>query len=306
MKIYPLALILLSLAMTYGCDEKTNTANWATLVSSPVPDNFKAYWYQGKAELNSYLLEQSRYGENRSGDAILVFVTEDFSKSKQVKLDDPQNAGKDKVPVLKLNSIRKFKTGIYDYSIMQSTFTPVEINEFPHSLKSTTSSQEWCGNAFTQLNLEDNDFKIKEFSYFESEGDKVYTTPKVLLEDELWTRIRINPGSIPTGTADLLPGGIYARLGHGELKPKKARIRLEKGEELSKLIVEYLHFDRTLVIDFETGFPHRILSWSEDNGKGRFGGGLTKASLRKSIKSAYWSKNSNIYVGLRDTLQLSY
>lgn len=306
MKIFPLPLVVLLLAIAYGCHEKTSPANWATLVNSPVPDNFKTYWYQGKAEINSYRLEQSRYGENRSGDAILVFVTEDFSKSKQVKLDDPSKAGKDKVSVMKLNAIRKFKTGIYDYSMMQSTFTPVEVQEFPHSLKSTTSSQEWCGHTFTQLNLENKDFKIREFSYFESEGDKIYTTPKVLLEDELWTRIRINPGSIPTGTADLLPGGIHARLGHGELKPKKARIQLEKGQGQSKLIVEYLHFDRTLVIDFETGFPHRILSWSEDNGKGRFGGGLTKASLRKSIKSAYWSKNSNAFAGLRDTLQLSY
>ena len=58
--------------------------------------DFKNYWYQGKAEVASYKLEQARYGEMRDGHAVLVFVTEDFSKSKQVKLDNSQRAGKDK------------------------------------------------------------------------------------------------------------------------------------------------------------------------------------------------------------------
>jgi hypothetical protein len=48
---------------------------------------FKNYWYKGKAEVNSYNLLQSRYGEVREGKAMLLFVTEDFSKKKQVKLD---------------------------------------------------------------------------------------------------------------------------------------------------------------------------------------------------------------------------
>ena len=50
---------------------------------------FASYWYQGKAEINVFDLQQSRYGEVRAGKAVLIFVTEDFSKSKQVKLDAP-------------------------------------------------------------------------------------------------------------------------------------------------------------------------------------------------------------------------
>ena len=41
---------------------------------------FDNYWHAGKAELNSYNLTQSRYGEARAGKAVLIFVTEDVSK----------------------------------------------------------------------------------------------------------------------------------------------------------------------------------------------------------------------------------
>ncbi|MEL7148626.1 MAG: hypothetical protein AAFO69_19785, partial [Bacteroidota bacterium] len=88
--------------------------------------DFNSYWYQGKAEITSYALEQARYGEVHPGKAVMVFVTEDFSRSKQVKLDFPGRAGNDAVKVLKLNALWKFNTGIYDYSVMQSTFTPVD------------------------------------------------------------------------------------------------------------------------------------------------------------------------------------
>ena len=55
---------------------------------------FKSYWNSGRAEITSYKLEQARYGELHSGYSVLVFVTEDFSKKKQVKLDRPAAAGR--------------------------------------------------------------------------------------------------------------------------------------------------------------------------------------------------------------------
>lgn len=130
-------------------------------------DPFKSYWYSGKAEVNAYNLVQSRYGETREGKAMLIFVTEGFSKSKQVKLDDPEAAGSDKVTVMKLNYTKNFVTGIYPYSMMLSSFTPVSRNQFPSSLKVTMSSQEWCGHVFTQMNLQKNKYAIDSYSYFE-------------------------------------------------------------------------------------------------------------------------------------------
>lgn len=55
----------------------------------------------------------------------MIFVTEDLSKQKHVKLDDPQANEQDAQKVLKLNLTKKFVTGIYPYPMMLSVFTPV-------------------------------------------------------------------------------------------------------------------------------------------------------------------------------------
>lgn len=296
--------VLFLTANLTSCDtvENTETAAASSLVNKVKNNDFADYWYQGEAEVSSYQLEQARYGEIRNGDAVFVYVTEDFSKSKQVKLDNAAAAGDDKISVLKLNTLRKFKTGIYDYSMMESIFTPVDIKNNPRTLKTTTSSQDWCGHSFTQFNLEDDQYKIKEFSYFESEGDKTIKTDDALLEDELWTRLRINPGSIPEGTVELIPGTFFTRLKHTELTPKQATISIQKGEGVSILNVVYLHLERSLTVRFESEFPFKILYFKENNGAGD----VTQAVLKKSLKSAYWAKNSNRFAGLRDSLELTY
>jgi len=62
-----------------------------------------------------------------------------------------------------------------------------------------------------------------------------------------------------------------------------------------------------LKIKFQTAFPHQILGW-EETGKSGFGDNAktltTTATLIKTIKSAYWSKNHNSDAGLRKTLGL--
>ena len=81
----------------------------------------------------------------------MIFVTEDFSKSKQVKLDNPQERPSDAQKVMKLNMTREFLTGVYPYHTMLSVFTPV-YEEVP-SPKLTASVTEWCGQSFSQLNF---------------------------------------------------------------------------------------------------------------------------------------------------------
>jgi len=283
-----------------SCDSgESSTVAKASLAANSSTDQFADYWYAGEAEISSYSLEQVRYGETRRGDAVLVFVTEPFSKSKQVKLDYPEQAGDDKVTVMKLNHIRKFNTGIYDYSMMTSTFTPVQLQEYPHSLKNTTTVQEWCGHTFTQYNLDDEEYAVQQFSYFESEGDIEKEIDAVLLEDEIWNRLRINPESIPTGQVDIIPGTFFIRFAHENIRPTQARISRKAQGDTSELKVEYLHHQRTLTINFETDFPHQILSWTEAQGDD-----LTRATRKQSIKNAYWAKNSNKFQNLRDTLQL--
>ncbi|MEQ8572775.1 MAG: hypothetical protein RIB63_01840, partial [Fulvivirga sp.] len=67
-----------------SCQKKANSNHRA--ISSVSTPEFADNWYAGKAELVSYNLKQSRYGEVHDGKAVLIFVTEPFSKKKQVKL----------------------------------------------------------------------------------------------------------------------------------------------------------------------------------------------------------------------------
>jgi len=53
--------------------------------NAQLSQEFKQHWFDGYAEINSYALNQSRYGEQRNGSAVLIYVTEDFLADEQVK-----------------------------------------------------------------------------------------------------------------------------------------------------------------------------------------------------------------------------
>jgi predicted RNA-binding protein len=287
-----------------------NNSNAAFVKLNLIENEFDDYWYQNKAELSSYKLEQARYGEIHQGEAVLVFVTEDFSASKLVKLDNPSASPKDAVKVLKLNATRNFNTGIYPYSMMASVFTPIDFKKHPNTLKFTTSSQEWCGHTFMQANLEKNYYKVALNSYFESEGDKNFKADKIMLEDEIWTRIRIAPKSLPQGNITLLPGSFYTRLRHSEFKPQKAKAVLKEDSENDGFMVynlQYTDLDRTLKITFQKNFPFQIESWEESymSGWGKSAKKLTTKAVRnKTMLLDYWNKHNNEDLGLRKELGL--
>jgi hypothetical protein len=304
--ILSLALLSVTLFSAQNCSEKdTNkvkaiSSETITAQKSPstaLPEGFNAYWYAGKAEISSYNVTQERYGEIRQAEQVNIFVTEDFSASKQVKLDNP--AGGDPVPVLKLNSIRRFHTGIYDYSIMQSSFTPINGSS---TIKTTTSIQDWCGQVFIQNNLTQDGYRNRTFSYFETEADRDLNLPLALLEDELWTRIRLNPSAIKTGKISIIPSSIYTRLRHQDGGVKNAELQIEQGEKESFLKLKYTDIPRSLNIRFTTAFPHNILSWEEfqDNKI------TSKGELKATRNSAYWSEHDNIHAPLRDSLKLQF
>lgn len=120
-----------------------NTDN--TIYPNKKHHSFDKYWYDGKAEISSYKLKQGRYGEIHRGTASLIFVTEPFSPQRFVK---PYQENKQSISVLKLNFVKKFNTGIYPYSMMTSTFLPIDST---YSLKVSSSSQEWCGHTYMEL-----------------------------------------------------------------------------------------------------------------------------------------------------------
>lgn len=292
-------ILLLSIGCALlSCQEKPSEPAKQKLYASQV---FHDYWHAGKAEVSSYHLNQSRYGETRTGKAVLIFVTEDLSKKSQVKLDNP--AGNNKINVLKMNFTKKFITGIYPYSMMLSVFTPVNRQNNPASLKTTMSSQEWCGQVYTQLNLRGNRYAIQSHSYFEKEGDEHFSIRKALLEDEIWNVIRLDHENLPLGEIEAVPGLFFTRLNHVDMKLRSATA--EKSETDSAFVYQLTFPDqqRNLSIQYQKAFPFKILGWKEtwkENGQIM----ETTAVLDKTLHTDYWTKNKNEFLYLRDSLDL--
>lgn len=280
--------IILAL-ITFGCaDVNSQQGKKAT----PVSQEWKDYWYSGKAELTRYKLEQSRYGEIHEGDAVLIFVTEDFRTDQQVKYE---GGPKENVQsVLKLNNTKRFWTGIYPYSLITSSFSPVDGQA---TLKVSTSAQEWCGHSYTQLNLRKGKYEGVLHSYFQQEGDQEFSLDGALLEDEVWAMIRMRPEDLPVGEVPMILGTQFQRLKHREFQVEKANASLSSFEDkslseapLSKYRIAYQGFDRVLEITYETAFPHTIVAWEEHEGKP---GALTTRAVRThSVKSPYWGQHN--------------
>ncbi|MDE3740325.1 septum formation inhibitor Maf [Maribacter polysaccharolyticus] len=267
----------------------------------PLSNEFKSYWYAGNAELTSYALEEVRYGEVREGKAVLIYVTEPFVADKQVKSDtyDPNN-----IPVLKLNTTKKYLTGIYPYSIMSSSFYPVHDDQ--HALKVTFSAQEWCGHVFTQLNNRKK-FEVSSYSYFEREGDQNIMLDKEVLENGIWNKIRIAPSDLPLGDFKMIPSLEYLRMSHSDLKAYTVKATLTTNDEIATYTIAYPDLGRTLEIEFTATFPHSIESWTDTQTSGQGPSSkkvVSRASKIKTLKTPYWQQNGNIHLSLRDTLGL--
>lgn len=267
----------------------------------PVDLQSKKYWYSGEAEISSYNLTQARYGELHEGQAVMIFVTEPFSPERMVKADYPVD---EDVSVLKLNFTKNFNTGIYPYSMMQSTFFPFENGT--HSLKISASSQEWCGHTYMELQNKKN-FEIEVKSYFENESGSESISNN-LLEDDIWSMIRLHPEDLPEGNSKMIPSFFDMILRHRNTEALPCT--LTKGtvsKDVSSYTIDYSSSDRMLVINYQTTFPHKILGWEETIYSG-YGSGRKKlttiAELQKSIKSAYWTQNKVADGYLREEMGL--
>jgi hypothetical protein len=210
----------------------------------------------------------------------------DFER--QVKADKPEAVATR--TVLKMNGTRKFNTGVYPYSLMTSVFSPVGGAALSRPEKLTHSVQEWCGQTFLQLNLEESDrYRYVSYSYFGSEGDREGILNSAIPEDGLWNQIRLEPDALPEGSVNLVPAATYLRLGHLEMGVYSAEASLSMmGDSLNVYEVKYANIPRTVRIVFDASFPYVIRKWTEvDTESGR----KTVAELMVSDRRAYWRQN---------------
>lgn len=277
----------------HGQQKMVHAAPTDTLPTDYLTD----YWYQGKAEINRFELLQNRYNDLHKGEAIMIFVTEDFLTEQQVKNDNYKNPNS--VLVLKNNAIRRFATGIYDYSVMSSVFTPVGNNQWPRTLKVTNTVQDWCGQTFMQINCRENNYESQLRSYFENEGDQATQVPLAFLEDEIFNRIRINPARLPLGKTKMLPGAWFVRLKHVPFEAQMVETSLEpykgqefQGDDLQQYRVVFPNYERTLEIVFESKSPYLIAGW-KDTYPSLFDKQLRTTIARRTniTVTDYWKKN---------------
>jgi hypothetical protein len=249
-----------------------------------------AYWYSQNAEITSYHLEQARYGEIHEGTAVFVFVTEPFSPVNFTKADNPSSKN---VPVLKLNQTRKFNTGMYPYSIMTSTFFPFKKGD--HSIKVSSSSQDWCGHSYMEVRNQKSDhFQVDLDSYFEGQSLIALSSPVAFMEDDIWTMIRLRD-DLPTGTINMYPSLASTNLLHIPYKPYSCIVSSEDKGSSTFYTMEYPKLDRSLTIEFEQAHPHKIIGWTETNFSGYDSKRkklTTTATRMNSIRSDYWNRNT--------------
>jgi hypothetical protein len=296
-------ILFLSISLVCSCQPSASDGNKSAIKNNTPAENrnlseeFKEYWYSGKAEISSYELTQYRYGEPRQGKAVLIFVSEDFNPKLQVKADNPTE---ESVSVLKLNKTKDFATGIYPYHIMESTFSP--ITKKAHAIKTAASVHEWCGQAYMQINNRDK-LNVKIHTYFESTADQELQLDEALMENEVWNLLRIDPTAELLDVEKMIPSLEYLRLRHREAKAYPVDIAQRSTEDTLTTTFDYTTLNRTLKIKQEAEFPYQILDWQEsitENGETK----TTSAKRLEAIRSAYWNQNKPEFSRLRDSLQL--
>jgi hypothetical protein len=270
--------------------------------SSPEMQQFQAHWNDGKAEINHYAVTQARYGEPRKADVFLIFVTEPFNLEKQVKADDqPEHPAV--APVLKLNRIKKYQTGIYDYSLMTSVFAPVvpytiEKAAFPAGapIKIAFTSQEWCGTTFHQLNRQKSGMKSSSYSYFETENDRIaplQSDANAFFADNIFLAVRELFQPLKETSVIYYPTLETVRLSHKALNAAPATISKKEGQRtyagkqvattewvMTTSGVEWL-------ISVEKAYPRRILLYQVREGTTV----VEEGELKTSVRLPYWSLN---------------
>lgn len=248
---------------------------------------FWPHWSDGKAEISGYDLIQPRYGELRRGRAVLIYVTEPFSKSKAVKVNQWNPQDPDQFNALKLNAVRKFQTGIYDYSVMTSVFVDPAKDFAP--AKVTFSSQEWCGHVFEEARFT-ADASVRINSYFEGETADL-TLPITAAEDALFITLRGLAASelrAEDTTIEALPSALDRRLHHKPAVPVALNIRwsvpgvttVPAGSFPTRTATWNRGIGGECSADIELAYPHRIIGWRCGDGE--------QAKLLGSERIPYW------------------
>jgi hypothetical protein len=247
--------------------------------------------------LNGYRLIQPRYGEQRTGEAVLVFVTETFTDAARVKSDGGHS---DEFTAMKLNDMRDFQTGIYDYHLMTSTFIDLS-GERPlgQPVKVSFSMQEWCGHQYAQWVSHGTKWSYELHSYWDGEADqqKTLSIPEgAIFGDSLPMVLRGVMGEL-LAAGDRVEVPFMERtmdLRFARREPTWGRAKIHRSKEsttfetpLGEFLADTFRVDwgssQWIEYRIEPTGDRRLLGWESSTGE--------RAVLTGTTRSQYWKQS---------------
>jgi hypothetical protein len=226
-----------------------------------------------------------------------------FQVCRRVKADPGRHPKRDEFPVMKLNLVEDFATGIYDYHLLTSAFVSlasVNSRGAGAPTKLSFSAQEWCGHTYAQVLFDHRYARYTGHSYFDGEADGKddLALPKGgLFEDALpillrgWNGAYLKPGE--SRSVPFLPSLFRGRLAHQRLAWGKATITRSAGVSTIEVpagrfaVVTWTVSEEagaTLTYSVEAAPPYRVVRFTSDAGE--------EAVLLGSSRQAYWKLNA--------------
>jgi hypothetical protein len=223
-------------------------------------------------------------------------VTEDFTRAGRVKTDGGHH---DEFPVVKLNAVRDWQTGVYDYNVMTSTFLPLDGSvRRGIPTKVSFSSQEWCGHIWEQMRIDGSAAGRTSHSYFDGEADHFETLAIPdggTFADAMPLLVRGLVGELlqPGEQVEVpwLRSAMNRHLNHENTlwglallsrSTETTELRVPAGDFL---VETWTATDATGSTTWfvEAAAPRRLVAWETSDGE--------RAELTGELRSSYWNQN---------------
>jgi hypothetical protein len=200
---------------------------------------------------------------------------------------------------MKLNLVKDFSTGVYDYNDMLSSFLALtSVNGRPPGTltKAVYSRQEWCGSVMQLAWFDPGKIRTQLHSYFDGEGDRARELPypaSSLVEDavHIWVRGWGGPQLGP-GEQKAVQFLTSTEPGKGSLEWTTAQLKRSPVAKRIQVFNQFIEAEKFtvqvangLTKDYyvERDAPRRILRWEFSNGE--------KGQLIRSVRMKYWELN---------------
>jgi hypothetical protein len=269
--------ICITLAVIYAFVKKATIFQQEPkpIVEAVVPINqetnktFIDYWKNGKIETTKYDLKEDSISVGEGSLTFNIDYVEGVNKS-------------DSIQVLHSDFTGKIHKENYDYSAMTSAYLPLNLTIRPHAMKVIDSVQEPTGNSFLELSQIPKSYEINAKNTFKEKTKEHFILERKNLEDELWSKVRMNPNDLPTGDIEMIPSFSYWQSVRKSPNIYEAKAELKDyvgteftGKKLKIYTVDYPDLKRNLLIVFEGEFPFEIVGWK------RVGEGKVAVGVRR-------------------------